>query len=280
METTEQQFMEEILDDLERNRLTLPTLPEVALRIRDVVEDERATAGQIADTIAQDAALSARLLQVVNSPLYRGRSPIDNLKLAVARLGNIQVRNLVTGLAMRQMFQATDEELEIRLHLLWQHSVQVAAISAALSAAIPSLQRDQAMLAGLIHDVGALPILAKAEEREELLDNPKMLDNLIRQLHGRLGGEILRRWDFPEMLVVVAEEHDHLERDHDGGADYTDLVMVANLQSYIGTDHPHTQLDWSRVPAFSRVGLEPEIQVVEMEEHGEGIREIEVALGA
>lgn len=66
---SEEIFVSELIDDLESGQLQLPTLPEVALRVRDAVEDENASASQIADIIAQDAALSARLIQVANSPL-------------------------------------------------------------------------------------------------------------------------------------------------------------------------------------------------------------------
>ena len=74
-------FVTELIQDLESGQLQLPTLPEVALRVRDVVDDENASANQIADIIAQDAALSARLIQVANSPLYRGRQEIDRLSM-------------------------------------------------------------------------------------------------------------------------------------------------------------------------------------------------------
>ena len=70
---------QEIRDDIEHNRIQLPTLPEVALRVRDEVESENSNAGAIARMVASDPALSARLLQVANSPLYRGRVEIDSI---------------------------------------------------------------------------------------------------------------------------------------------------------------------------------------------------------
>ena len=103
---SEEKFLRDILDDIENERLVLPTLPEVALRVRDTVEDESATAEQITAVVGQDAALSAKLLQIANSPLYRATNPIDNLQVAIARMGNDQVRNLVSSLIMQQMFQA------------------------------------------------------------------------------------------------------------------------------------------------------------------------------
>ena len=257
-------FVNELIEDLESGNLQLPTLPEVALRVRDVVDDENASANQIAEIIAQDAALSARLLQVANSPLYRGRQEIDRLSMVVSRLGNKLVRNLVTSQVMKQMFQATNDMVDKRLRAVWEHSVQVAAIARALAANTPGVMPDQAMLAGLLHDIGTLPILYRAEERDELLDTPGLLDELILRLHTRIGGAILKHWKFPDMLVAVAAEHENLERDHPGPADLIDVVQVANLQSHMDTDHPLAIVDWSNVSAFQRLGLDDNVNEIEL----------------
>lgn len=257
-------FVNELIEDLESGNLQLPTLPEVALRVRDVVDDENASANQIAEIIAQDAALSARLLQVANSPLYRGRQEIDRLSMVVSRLGNKLVRNLVTSQVMKQMFQATNDMVDKRLRDVWEHSVQVAAIARALAANTPGVMPDQAMLAGLLHDIGTLPILYRAEERDELLETPGLLDELILRLHTRIGGAILKHWKFPDMLVAVAAEHENLERDHPGPADLIDVVQVANLQSHMDTDHPLAIVDWSSVSAFQRLGLDDDVNEIEL----------------
>lgn len=267
----EEVFVNELIQDLESGHLQLPTLPEVALRVRDVVDDENANASQIADIIAQDAALSARLLQVVNSPLYRGRQEIDRLSMVIARLGNKLVRNLVTSQVMKQMFQATNDMVDQRLRSVWEHSVQVAAISRALASRAPGIEPDQAMLAGLLHDVGTLPILYRAEERDELLDTPGLLDHLIETLHTRIGGAILKHWKFPEALVAVAAEHEDLTREHAGPADLIDVVQVANLQSHIDSDHALSQADWSKIPAFHQLGLDVDVHEIELTDVAEEI---------
>jgi putative nucleotidyltransferase with HDIG domain len=267
-------FVNELIEDLESGQLQLPTLPEVALRVRDVVDDEDANASQIAEIIAQDAALSARLIQVGNSPLYRGRQEIDRLSMVVARLGNKLVRNLVTSQVMKQMFQATNDVVDQHLRAVWEHSVQVAAIARALAGSVPGVMPDQAMLAGLIHDIGTLPILYRAEERDELLETPGLLDQLIARLHPRIGGAILKHWKFPDALVAVAAEHENLERTHEGGPDLVDLVQVANLQSHIDTDHPLGQVDWGGVSAFQRLGFETDVHEIELLDVQSDIEEV------
>jgi len=268
-------FVNELLDDLESGQLQLPTLPEVALRVREVVDDENANAGQIAEIIAQDAALSARLIQVGNSPLYRGRQEIDRLPMVISRLGNKLVRNLVTSQVMKQMFQATNDIIDQRLRAVWEHSVQVAAIARALAGQCPGVLPDQAMLAGLLHDIGTLPILYRAEERDELLDTPDLLDQLIARLHTRIGGAILKHWKFPDALVDVAAEHEDLHRSHDGPADLVDIVQVANLQSHIDNNHVLSQTDWTRISSFHRLGLDVDIHEIELTDVAEEIDEVQ-----
>jgi HD-like signal output (HDOD) protein len=261
----EEKCYADLLADLENNRLVLPTLPEVAFKIKEVVEDENATAGRIADTIGTDPGLTARLLKVVNSPLYRGRSQIDNVQHAVTRLGMTIVRNLVLSLVIKQLFAPKSKVTEARLKKLWEHSTQVASISHVLASQFTRLSPEQAMLAGLIHDLGTMPILAYAEKVPELLKDEELLDKLIADLHPRVGKAILEAWKFPKELVAVVSEHENLARDSGPEIDYVDVVIVANLQSYLGTDHPHAGVDPAAVPAFAKLGLDTEVDVISME---------------
>ncbi|MEW8549112.1 MAG: HDOD domain-containing protein, partial [Candidatus Thiodiazotropha endolucinida] len=223
----ENQFLQKLSDAIDHNRITLPTLPEVALKVRDAVEREQSSANQIADIIASDAALSARLLQVANSPLYRGRVTIDNLQMAVARLGVRLVRSLVISLIMQQIFQATSDLLDAKFRQIWEESVEIAAFSRVLAANTDHLDKEQAMLAGLIHNIGALPILAFAESHDELLEDAEELDRIIDALSPRIGQRILEMWDFPESLIRVPANFLNLDYTSEGEMDYVDIVLVA-----------------------------------------------------
>ncbi|MEE4244836.1 MAG: HDOD domain-containing protein [Kangiellaceae bacterium] len=274
----EQTFLAELLDAIKNDRLTLPTLPEVALRIKDAVENPEASSQLIADEIAKDAALAARIIKVANSPLLRGRVAVDNLQLAITRMGIAFVRNLATGLAMEQMFQATNDQVDERLRQTWEHSIEVASICQVLASHYTSLKPDQAMLAGLVHEIGTLPILTCAEDTPEILDHKGVLEKIIQRLNPRIGTAILKTWDFPAELVEVPIGYLNFERSHDGPADYTDVVTVANLQSYAGTDHPLANVDWANVPAFEKLGMSPEVDVHEVEELAEDLSEARSAL--
>jgi len=265
MDQVIQEVRDELNDAIRSNRVVLPTLPEVALKVRDAAEDPRTDSSGIARVIANDAALSARIIRVANSPLLRAASPIVDLRMAISRLGMQYTCNLAIGLAMEQMFQATSDAVDRRMREVWTRSTEVAGISAVLAKTFTRLKPDQATLAGLVHQIGALPILRFAEEQRRLLKSPELLDELIAALHGEIGQLILETWDFPPELAVVPTQYLQFDR-QPAAADYADIVLVANLQGRIGTDHPLTRMDWHGISAFARLGLDPDFNAMEVED--------------
>ncbi len=269
-----QDFLTHVQTELNANRLVLPTLPDIALKVRDAVSKGEASAQELSAMITTDAALSARLIQIANSPLYRGASEIKNIQMAVTRLGNSTIRTLITSLVMQQMFKPASALLDHYFRSIWEQGVNVSAISRALATFAPHLDADEAMLAGLIHQIGKLPILTLVEKIPEFKDSPSRLDKLLEKAHPHVGKIIMDTWKFPEDLKLVASEYVDFQRDHDGKADYVDLVQVAFLQSIAGTDHPACRVDWTTVPAFSKLGLHADSEILEIEGISE---EIELA---
>src|SRR5690606_11767212 len=160
-----------------------------------------------------------------------------------------------------QMFQATSDMIDRRIRESWQHSTEVAGICHVLAQHFTKLRPDQAMLAGLVHQIGVLPILTYIEENDVQTNNV-ILDNLIDELAPRLGCRILEKWDFSEGLRAVPEACLDFTRTA-AKADYADVVMVAKLQSVAGSDHPYTKMDWAQISAFNRLGLDPEVDSTE-----------------
>lgn len=254
------QIQEELLQAIEDDALILPTLPEVAIRVREAAENPNIGTHALSRVISNDAALSARLIKVVNSPLLRGNREINDLQAAIDRLGINYTCSLAIGLAMEQMFQATHEAVDAKLREVWVRSTEIAAISQVLCRHFTRLQPDQATLAGLVHQIGVLPILTYAEEHDLLLSDAVSLNHVIERLHPQLGERILRAWEFPEAIACVPGQMHDFTRDSPA-VDYVDIVQVAILQSHLGTRHPLTALDWGSVPAFAKLGLNPKADI-------------------
>ena len=260
-----EEFLQQLREAVATDQLKLPSLPDVALNIRKAVEDENGSAEQIAEILSQDPSLAARLLQLANSALYRPRTEIDSLQLAIARLGVRIVRDLVTTLAMRQLFNAESPVLEQHFRELWSCSTQVAAISRSLAASHHELENEQAMLAGLIHNIGALPVVMLAQHDTQLMNDKVALASLSAEIQHRVGEIILRFWHFPQSLIdVVSLSHD-LHRHHEGPADYVDVVQAALIQGgYLKHEGESTP------EAFVKLGIDDN-QLLDNDEFKNGI---------
>lgn len=178
---------------------------------------------------------------------------------------------MVTNLAMQQMFRQSSKIMEEQLRLIWEQNINVSSISHALAHFAPHLEPDECMLAGLIHQIGKLPILALAENIPEFRDNPGRLAKLLEKAHPVVGRLIMSYWDFPENLKPVAYEYANLQYDSGPKADYVDIVQVAFFQSIAGTNHPMTRIDCSNALSFAKLGLSADVEILEIEGISEDI---------
>ena len=258
-------FLAKIKLAIENEQLLLPSIPEVALRVREECEKRDSSLEQVAEILTLDAALSARLLQIANSPLYRTRITIDNIQAGINHLGLRLVKDLITGLAMKQLYHASNDVLAERLNELWVSSSKTAALSRMLAANCDGIDPDKAMLAGLIHNVGALPILIMAEDDDDLFEAPDALHRIIMQTQGDVSAYIFKAWNFPEHMIDVARQCYDFNRNHEGPADYIDVVQAALLEGsiYTGLECPDPE-DWGSIPVFKKVGLDTDTNVLEI----------------
>ncbi|VAW69155.1 hypothetical protein MNBD_GAMMA10-3324 [hydrothermal vent metagenome] len=260
------QFLSEVKDAVATEKLLLPSLPDVALKIKAECEKEDTSADKIAEVISHDPAMSVRLLQVANSSLYRTRHSTDNLHMAITRLGLKLVRNLIMSLSMKQLYHASNDVIAERFRELWLSSIKTAAIARLVASKAEHLDAEQAMLAGLVHNIGALPIILMAEDDDDLFDNPGALYEVVKSMQGDIGAYIFRDWHFPEYMIDVASEGYHFERKHDGPADYIDIIQVALVEGsiYTGLDCPE---NWSEIAAFDKLNIDTQSSVLDIEEN-------------
>ena len=154
--------------------------------------------------------------------------------------------------------------IDKRMRATWQTSTEVAGVCHVLAQHYTKLKPDQATLAGLVHLIGVLPILRYVEDQDIQISSI-MLDNVVDELHPKIGATILKKWDFPKELQNVPLEYANFSRQVPA-ADYADLVMVANLQLVAGSEHPWNEMDWTKISAFDRLGLDPNIDMSEEED--------------
>lgn len=247
------------------DQLDLPSLPEVALRIRDEAESENVSAISLGRVVSEDPALAAQLVRTANSPAFRATRSIDDVSQAISRLGVEYAANIVTGLAMQHMFQATSELVDRKMRQVWRNSCDIAALSSVLCQRFTKLRPDQATLAGLTHSIGILPILSWVEEYDHVIQDGMTLDKVIDAVHPALGEQILRHWKFADDIIMVPSKYQLLNR-HIDHPDYADLVCAANLLCRSGfnkdpnvlddPDLDHMPAAWEEAASFARLGFE------------------------
>lgn len=250
----EQDLLRTLETEIASNRLVLPTLPEIALRVRELMAQPDCSTTQLARLIGTDAALAARLLKVANSSSYRGHRAIDNIQTAITRLGMHLVRSLVTQLALLQSLHSGGADAGRQLAILSRHSMEIGAHCHALALCYTRLDPEEALLAGLVHDIGKLPLLLRLRTLTD--GQGDVADMLLRRLHGRVGTMVLEAWRFTPEMVAVAAGHEDIQRNPYGAPDYADVVLLAHLLLQLRQACPPP---WAgQAPIFRKLRMNPQ----------------------
>jgi len=236
-----------------KDQLHVPSLPDVALRLRSALQKDIDIADAV-KIINLDPVISSKLIQVVNSPFYRTFNPITNSHDAVNRLGLKTTQNLVTSISMNNLFRSNNKQLNKRIQQLWQQSIQIASLSYTLASFSHKINPDEALLAGLVHNIGALPIVTYAESQAESDYTEQELEQTIATLHSRIGVYILKKWRFPESLQQIPAQVSNWYHDENPELQLSDIVLLARFHSQFGSTHSHHLPPLHTLPAFLKLG--------------------------
>ena len=208
--STENALLTILVEKINNDTLVLPTLPAIALKIRKAADDPDVNLGAMGEVIAQDPSLSARVTKIANSA-YLGRTvKVTSVSQAVTRIGLSQIKNISTALAMEQLFVSKNDLVKGYIKKAWDSTVDVVANTMAVMQQYQqthkgTLSTDTLTLAALVHNIGVLPILTEAERHEDVFANPTFLNVAMQKLSGKIGGKIMRTWEFDEEFATVAE---------------------------------------------------------------------------
>lgn len=200
----------------------LVTLPEVALRIAGMVDDPNSSAADIGREISHDAALTARILRIANSPAFGQHGKIATISRAITVLGVRQVRDLTVGLTAVRSFDGIGNEL-VTMASFWRHSVLCAVAAGQIAGRRERVRDDTSFVAGLLHDIGQLVLFSRASApaRQALLMSIDSADDrglylcereVIGFDHGAVGAALARNWAMPLSLQECIEFHHEPER--------------------------------------------------------------------
>ena len=196
-----------------------------------VLEDPRATPAQVAQVIGIDAALAARILRLSNSAfLNPSGKPITELQQAVNRLGHQRVRSTAVSFALQQMKVGEGEAvLRPKLHELGRKGTLVASIAHVLGHETKAANPDEALVAGLMHNIGSLYITVRAYQAGGVLATDAAAVQLLNKGHARIAAAILGHWKFAPSIVTAVGNQNSTES-HKAGAERLNDVRPRRLR--------------------------------------------------
>jgi len=200
-----------LVEKIKQDALVLPTLPEVALKVRHAADDPEVNLGQMGEIIGHDPALSLGMIKVANSALLGRTVKVETVSQAVTRIGLRQIKSIATAMALEQVFVSKNDIVSMYMKKSWKKTIDIASVAISLMSLYlennkhTPLSLDTITLASLVHNIGVLPILTEAEQHPDIFANPTFLQQAIIKLSGKIGGTITREWGFSEELTMLPE---------------------------------------------------------------------------
>jgi len=278
---SEKSIFLQIYRDLESGKLDIPILPDLATKIRETLRDPAVTINDATKIIGVDPSLTAYLIKIANSPLYGRLVPVANPQSAIIRLGYVSTRNISMTYVLRSMFRPKVRKLKPVMQNLWIKVSQLAALSAVLAKRVSKIDSELALTAGMMQDIGALPIITKLIQYPEVFNQPMEVERIIDQYSNKVGALMLHKWNFHEDMVEVVRSRKDWMRDKSPTPDLADIVLLARLHSYVGTPKMRECPPLYKIPAFHKFNLGetgPEESLAALEEAKEDVEAIKQLL--
>jgi len=222
-------FVQELARELSKGHVELPSFPDVVTRVQKAAADPDSTSERLAKVVGADGGLVSRLFTMANSALlHSGGAKVTDLKLAITRIGYAHVRTAALGYATGQLLRAP-ELVHIRADLerYWQESTRVAALAYAIAREKRSARADEAMLAGLVHNIGKMYIVSRAPRASVLNTDPELRDRLLGEWHASIGQAIVENWKLSDEIATAIGGQFDRYRTHKGAPDLQDFLVMA-----------------------------------------------------
>lgn len=200
-----------LVEKIKQDALVLPTLPAIALKVRETADDPDVNLGQMSEIIAQDPALSLGMIKVSNSPLLGRTIKVETVNQAVTRIGLRQIKSIATAMALEQVFVSKNKIVSMYLKKSWEKTIDVASVAIALMTFYKKenkhspLSLDELTLAALAHSIGVLPILTETENHPDVFANPTFLQQAIVKLSSNIGAEVTKAWGFSDDFIELVK---------------------------------------------------------------------------
>lgn len=250
-------FVRELARELGSGSVRLPSLPDVVIKIRKLLEEQNCDFQQVAQVVSADPVLVSRLLMFANSAAYNPTGEdVKSLDTAISRLGFELVRNTAISIAIKQLFLGEQHKsVAKQVRQLWARSMQLSSLAHAIAAHSPDVNQETAFLCGLMHDVGKLYILTKAKSYPDFLGDADSLQTILDEWHAKIGKSILEAWGFPQDVCESVDPSEYLDDHTHLAAAMTDVMFVTERILAAGEDGAP---DFAGMPSSVKLGIDEE----------------------
>ena len=203
-------YLRDIANALSREELECPTFIDASLGARLALKDPDLSVAQVAKVVAGEPLLSARVVAYANSAAANlGGKPVTDVKTAVMRIGQSAVRNIAVALALRQISHAKElEPFRLQAREIIEHGLEVAVLGNVLALHNGTVAPDDALFAGLVHDLGHFYALWRAAQFPVLANRPQEVRSLAHDCHAAVGAAMLQSLKLTEPIILAVREHE------------------------------------------------------------------------
>jgi HD-like signal output (HDOD) protein len=233
----EESFQKTLIQRIEKEiadgKLSLVSLPEVAMKVKDLCSKTDTSLEEIAAIIKHDGSMSIKLVQAANSPLYRGVTEIKTVTDAVCRLGKQLTQKLVFYFATKELFKPPSKVLDEVFRQAWDNSIK-RAIMAQTVAKRAGFDPDIAFLCGLFFRIGDLLILQYVAKNKENINEHSKIKDISEKDSAANSKLVIAKWNLPKVVIEVLSHggdwmYDSAKQTDAQEPDYSDLMVVTNV---------------------------------------------------
>lgn len=241
--------------------MEIPSLPDIAVKLRSAMQHDIGVAEAV-KIIQLDPVISAKLVEVANCPLYVCATPAKSCFTAVNRIGLHATRNLVISLSIHHVFKGHSSLIRKFLDRLWKQSLYISTLSYILASVSKQANPEEALLAGLVCDIGAIPFLNFTSNLPKDYYTEEDIAQALPFVKGPIGYRILQDWGFAEEFIQIPLYSEDWYQNQSPELSLTDIVVLSRLHSKIGRNTPGEDLPAiTSIPAASKLkdySLSPE----------------------
>jgi putative nucleotidyltransferase with HDIG domain len=224
------------LEQLIMNAGDLPTIPLVATKVLQLIEKETTTADELAKVVSSDPAVAARVLKISNSSFYGCQRQVLTLPHAIMMLGYNTLKSLVMAASVKQVYKS----FGLTEKMLWEHSFGAGLAARTIAGTTRLVNVEEAFLGGLFHDIGKTIMNNMDSQQFQTLmqkcyneEIPFVIaeQQFYPYSHADVGGLVIKKWNFPEMLMKAVLEHHRFNFEEDEDPYQVNLTCIVGLSN-------------------------------------------------